>query len=423
VTPGAESIVTLFERLAGPSLPVRFMRWPMISVVAAALANRTWVEVRRGGFTTHIRPNLYTLIVGPSGGAKSLGIHFALDMLRQCEGVADRLRLYPGSITAKGMLDQMVPTASHPQNDKMFLVQDELASDIGSTRETADPFVKVLTKMYYLEPFEEMTRTSGHTDLSRNRYDSFGYCLNVLWATTPTWLFDCIPENTIDSGFWPRVCTIIESNWLRPRFDPQADPQAEATKAEIITRLEQIMWLEGQFEVLPAAYEWLREWFEGRADPTTDTERAYFARERDWLEKLAMNHVAATRRDDELVIDVADYEAAAKLVADAGESPRRFLRGRGVAMGLSEKLAVSPNGATRSEVLTWAHRQNMRKYDVDDTLDMLIEAGMIVSEVVPGRGRGRPMTRYRWVGEPTPQGDDNGTGQTLSSTPNSGSDH
>ena len=388
-----QSIITAFENLAVGALPTRFMRWPMVGTIAACLANRTWVRVQRGGFETRLRPNLYTLLVAPTGSSKSLGIKFARDLLAETTGVGTKIHLYTGTSSAKGMLDQMIPTESSPNRDKLYLVQDELASDVGRP-EMAEQYFKALTKMYYLEPYEETTRLNGYTNLSVNKYCEFGYCLNVMWATTPRWLCECMPATMADTGLLPRICTIIDMKWRWPEFDPPAPEGAAATRARIVKRLDELMELEGEFVRTPEAYEFLREWYYSRPEPTSNTQKAYFARERDWVEKLAMVVAAAEGEADEQRITVGHYESAIKLAIDASESPARFLKGGDFLDELRAKLRVSPNGANRSEVVRWAERRHRLARDVDNAIEHLIAAGQLRQEVIATKGR--PKVRYFW---------------------------
>lgn len=389
------NIITAFETLAGDSLPIRFMRWPMISTIAACLQNRVWVTIRRGGFETRLTPNLYVMLVANTGSAKSLGIKFGLQLLRETETWNDRIHLFTGSSSAKGMLDQMVPTEGRPRADKLYLVQDELASDVGRP-EQAEQYFKALTKMYYLEPYEETTRLNGYTNLTANKYDPYGYCLNVEWATTPRWLGDCMPVSMVDSGLLPRICSIIDLKWRWPEFDPEPPCDAQRVRLAITKRLDELLVLEGEFVRTREAYEFLKEWYNSRPQPISNIAKAYFARERDWMEKFAMIVAAATGSADEMEITVEHYEEAMKLVTDASESPTRFLKGGDFIDDFRAKLRVSPKGATRSEVVRWAERRHKTSRDVDNAVEHLTAAGQLRSEALATKGR--PRITYFWDG-------------------------
>lgn len=402
-------LVNLFtSRVGNGVVPIRFARWACISAIAAAMAGRVWVPVNwLGGKPFKLRPNLYVLMIGEAATFKSAAILTAKDMLLECPYAETtvnetpgqpngglkpeaRIQVYRGTLNGKSMIDLMQTTRRRPWLDQFYLVQDELAAHLGTDSSTAGLTVRALTDMYYLGAYQEATRTSGYNKLR------VGYSLNVLWGTTETWMRDYIPASTVAAGFFSRVCTIHEVEQRRAPFDPPVPEDAAEIWAYMVDALSQVCLLEGEVQRDPAAYAWEREWWEKRPLPTDSSGWTYDQRQRDWLEKLAMVHMAGGRRDMRLTIE--DYQTAAEWVVEASENPMPLLRTTQdtgeLADVLRKKIQNSPRGVARGELAVWCNQHRMPIESISPYLKTWVEAGNLEVETIATAGR--PRIVYHW---------------------------
>ena len=388
------NIVHLFDYLVGdiPETARKFINWSMRSVIAGALARRVWVTKVTGGMTYHLAPNLYVLFLAGSAGWKSKSIGMATSLLEETSW-QEIINIYPGKITAPGMYDAMQPYKKHPNRNKFYLVQDELASMIGM-KDWADQMIKALTAMFYLGRFKDQTRTTSEVNLGPD------YSINWLAASTFKWLSNVITFSAVEGGFFPRTITVMERGYLPEPFDPPPPPEAEEVREYIVERLEQMLHFKGEYERTKEAYEWLEQWFNGRELPTTDVGWSYFNRERDMLEKLAMGESAA--EGDSMTILPRHYEAMLPLLKSVQEVPievtQQFeLDPTSRKLEDIKKTLIRSGKASRSELVRAAERHGITSKRLDEYLESWSSAGYIRSEVEATKGRAKRI--YYWIGE------------------------
>ncbi len=385
-------LVNLFDYLVGdvPPMAKRFSRWAMRSAIAGTLANRVWVTKQTGGLSMKLYPNLYVLFLAGSAGWKSWAIRQVHSLLRETD-YKDRINLFDGRLTHAGMYDAMLPSKKHPNNNRIYIVMEELAALIG-TKEYADQLIKSWTMMYYSPPFKDMTRTNGLVDLGDQ------YCLNLLMASTFRWIERTLTFSAVEGGFFPRTNTIIERGYAPEEFDPPPPVNSDEVKWYIIERMNQALRMKGEFVIEPDAYEWEREWFTTREQPKTDLAWSYFNRQRDWMRKLAMGESVAS--GDTMHITISNMQAGLKAATEGAETPTEVLRrfdmtqqGQ-VAEGLKDDIRRNKN-VNRTELVRWAEKKGVTGRVLDDFIDTWKAAGYMTEEVV--KTAGRPKRIYHWI--------------------------
>ncbi len=311
---GTDDLLDVYRIYAGTSeVPAQYHLWCAISMIAAAVSNRVWLDKGR-----KLAPNLYVALVGPSALGKGEAIETMLALVREQR----RINYYKGKITGPGLIDILAMPSKHGRVSwaHLYLVTPELSFSVGRG-EWADALVKQMTEMYTGSPdaMLERTRTRGGMKV-------IDYCLNWIAGTTREWLVSCIPPDAISGGFFGRMVVVpgeydFDTRYVRPIHDPDRDMIAAYLRA----RIARLAKLEGQFLLDPQAAEVETAWYLGRTPPTDPDLFAAWKRQHDLMLKLGMIFALASGRDD--------YTVTSDEIASAQKLSDRILNGMTDAVG------------------------------------------------------------------------------------------
>lgn len=229
----------------------RIRLWAAISTVAAALERRchlTW------GHTT-IYPNLYTIIVAPSGARKGEPLVISRKLLQDV-GVT----LVAERITDEALLNFIAKSQDTFQDTRgklrfqcaVAIVGEELSvllrnKDVG--------FMADLTALYDCrDHWTYQTKGSGTDELT-------GGCLNILASTAPDWLPSIFPVEAVGGGFTSRCFFVVEEKRGKIVPDPNSNMPDESERIALQHDLELIMGITGEYTLTPEAMEFYTEWY------------------------------------------------------------------------------------------------------------------------------------------------------------------
>ena len=267
--------------------PPAFHRWACLSLVAAALADRVWIEKLK----KQVYPNIYVLLVGPSGCGKGEAIDTAL---MHAKGVPALLsRILRGGLTKQRLLDILggrttkrekgeAVVSEQEANKAPWIVYPELYNSLGAGGPIAESFIANLTDLYSGSPvpMTEGTRTWGDVVIEK-------YILNWLAGTTESWLKKSLSPEAILSGFFGRTVTIVGSYndyWCEASYPPNYNDLLRICQGQ----LEQISQMAGPVALTPEAQHVRVQWMQSREVPTDPFLRPMYQRDDDLFLKLCM---------------------------------------------------------------------------------------------------------------------------------------
>ena len=262
-------------------IPPIYHVWSCFSLIAACVADR----VGFAKFSDRLLcPNLYTLLVGPSGIGKDEAIGYVESFVSK----VTRINYYPAKFTAPHILDRLgkpfrsTDGSTVLQNTKLFLVTPELSFSVGKGNK-ADEFVKLMTALYTGKRFiQEGTRMHGEQSIERP-------CLNWLGGTTREWLFESVSKEAIVSGFFARIAYIEADYDFNKRYVNIIYPPDKVEITEWLQqRVEELAFLEGEFRLTPEAQSIREAWYLDKAAPDDPTLKPLFRRRDDFVLKMAM---------------------------------------------------------------------------------------------------------------------------------------
>lgn len=182
----------------------------------------------------------------------------------------------------------------------LFVISNELAVLLP---EYDRSFTGALTDMWDGRQYHEKKRTKN-TQIKMEHPT-----VNILAATTPSYLNELLPEGAWDQGLMSRVMLIfsgeVENVNLWPEFG-----RNEKLFADLIADLKQLGALVGEMHIPPDTKNLIIKWIAGRCEPRPDHPRLlnYVSRRPAQLLKLCMS--ASASRSNDLVIRPDDFQRA-----------------------------------------------------------------------------------------------------------------
>jgi len=307
--------------------PINYHTWCGISVIASALQRRAFVNWGH----QIIYPNLFIVLVGPSGGAKK---GTAMDFARPFMEHLKSMELIDGSITREKLIRRMsTATRNYIDGDTGMpgnqcaatCISDELSVFLGQHNIR---FLADLCNWYDCpNSWRYDTKNMGTDELN-------GLCFNLLGATAPDWIPTIIPTEAIGGGFTSRVIWVVEERKRKTVVYPSFDPKLQKA---LLNDLEQINLISGKFTLTEDAKRWYEEWYldhdvsvqEGTHSIREPKLSGYLERKATLIKKIAM--VVSAAESGRRIVDVPHFENVLKILADVELKMGRAFSGIGQA--------------------------------------------------------------------------------------------
>jgi hypothetical protein len=287
----------------GGEIPEYFNLWTILSMIAASVGDRVWFYRIR---ERPLYPNLYVILIGESGGNKSM----AASEIASYIGEYPSVNFMQAHLTSQFLFDIMSGSKTEDgethyiETPRVFLVQPELAFYFPKGKH-AQALVETLTELYSGGSFTAGTRTSGACTIKNS-------CINWFAGSTKEWLVKTVSPEAIQSGFFARVAVVYPEKKEKKQG---ATNKYEADHYEVVehikARLLNLTWLSGEMNQTDEARKWVEGWLANRPIPDDPMILPAWRRQRELVYKLAM--VLSLAERDDLKMDVQHVFYAEKL--------------------------------------------------------------------------------------------------------------
>jgi hypothetical protein len=303
----------------------RIMRsWAGISAIAGALRKHCWIDQDQFRWT----PGLFVIFVGPPGViTKSTTADLSMNLLREVPGI----KFGPNNITWQALVTAFSQAAESFQFGEdwypmsaITLVSRELGSLINpKDQDLVNLFIELWDGD---KKYEKVTKMAGD-DVIDSPW------INLLGATTPSWIADNMPKSAVSGGFVSRCVFLYgdEKEKYVPYPKLNVKPGHDETRRRLIHDLEHIaLTLVGEYELTREAYAWGSEWYvklwtDAKSHYDDDLVMGHIARKQTHVHKLAM--VLAASRCDCMRIQAEDLQVAVEILQGVEEGmPKVFSR-------------------------------------------------------------------------------------------------
>jgi hypothetical protein len=318
-------------------------------------------------------PNVYTVLVGPSGKGKTRVIDYANDILREIDG----FYFAPTSATRASLIDVLAESKRKlpfkgPKNEMveyntLFVSIDELSAFMPEYN--AD-IISALTKFYDGNWYKEAKRV-GHI-----RHDIDKPNMSILTGSTPSNLMRVLKQEIWGQGFTGRVFMVysteqVDYNPLSSRVVGRP-PDLGHDINVIFSYYGRVTWTD---EYNKAQLEWLKS----DVGPEHPLLCDYNARRYSHLYKLSM--ISSADRGDDYTLRIEDFERAKGWLAEVErEMSRVFESGYTSAdrQVMDEVIAfLKREGPQTWKKLEWKASFMCESYKLDKVLEIMVRTGRI----------------------------------------------
>lgn len=302
--------------------PTLFKKWMAISTVAAALQRKCYVRL---GTDLTFYPNMYIVLVGPTGARKSTAMVTSRRLLSELE-----IPLVAEYITREALIRRIAKsedTAFTPDmtemrpHSSMTVHSSELTVFLGFNK---PEFIRDLCDFYDCPGTWVYETKNMGTDKLRNVW------FNLVGASTPDSLHSSLSAEAVGGGLASRILFIFAD--IKSGIFPitiETEENQEAFRA-LRKDLQEIHSLQGEFIVTRGFAGAYTEWcFETEEHPPFIDPRfhGYNDRRRTHLVKLSMILSAAHSNEQHLTID--EFNLALSLLEEAERFMPKALGGVG----------------------------------------------------------------------------------------------
>lgn len=287
--------------------PEMFNFWSGVSTIAGALRRQVWIDQVKFKWT----PNFYIVFVSPPGVAtKSTTMSVGMNLLKQIDGVV----MGPQSLTWQGLTSglqdslRLVPlNGTADLLNKSYISMSAITceiSELGTMLDPRDPtLMSVLIDLWDGKEgkWDRWLKSKENTSIE-NAW------INIIGATTPSWLNENFPETMIGSGLTSRIIFVYadQKKYLIPYIKKLvAGPEFDLLEKSLVHDLDDIAQMKGEFvltdEALDFGSKWYAQhWTKPEEHLLMDRMQGYRARKQTHIHKLAM--VLSAAESSELVI-------------------------------------------------------------------------------------------------------------------------
>lgn len=199
-----------------------------MAALSVALGNRVWCD----GWARPIYPNLWMVVIAPSGFGKSVPLDMSQSLLQKA-GLADSV--LPDSFSQEALYGVL---QSNPVG--VFYLQ-EFASFLGTlNREYNAGALSWLTALFDVPEIDRRVLKSGPVELRRP-------CITILGASSPDWFSESYRASSLRGGFLARFL-FCPSSTAGP-YIGHPGPRDDAAEAIMAYHLKQVSELEGRADL------------------------------------------------------------------------------------------------------------------------------------------------------------------------------
>lgn len=286
--------------------PELWRKWAGIFILGASLERRVWVKTSIG----QLFPNIYLVLVGPPGVGKTIMTSQVRNFLFQLSEDGDKngFHISAASETHASLIDSLKDATRHFLTDAMEPVSYNsltvISNELGVLLPEYDSaMMSKLTDIYDAHPYSERRRGTGlNLQMASPQ-------INLMAATTPSFLLETLPPGAWDQGFLSRTMLAFSSETMTRDIFGELH-FAESLMKDLITDLKAIFQLYGKMTFTAEAVGALENWNKAGRAPLPDHPKLmhYNTRRAAHLLKLCM--IASMSRGDSFEVTLDDYQRA-----------------------------------------------------------------------------------------------------------------
>lgn len=379
--------------------PLSYHTWSGLSLIAGALQRKV---VLPWGFEM-IYPNMYVVLIGPSGRArKGVALGIAKNLLKKVPNLAIAPESTSGREAIVMAMKRAIGNFENMDDGRIMFhcaltaFSEELSVFLGQGD------IKLLAN---LTDWYDCKDEWSYETIGRGLDSLQGLCFNLLGATAPDWIQSMLPHEAVGGGFTSRVIFVVEENKGKTVPEHQLTEEEKLLEEALCQDLERISQLSGTIQFDAQAKKCYVDWYtkedallkHGEAAVSDNRFAGYCERRSTHLRKLMI--LLSVSRGDSLLLTEPDFNRAHSILTAVEVNMGKTFGGLGKARNsdATELILNYIKGVritTRTVLLSKFYRdvdiQTLR--GIEETLTQM---GKVHIELKPDMHE----KVYKWIGD------------------------
>jgi hypothetical protein len=362
------------------------------------IEQKVWIKTATGD----LYPNLFIIFVGPAAAGKGNALNASVEFFR-CLVTQDGPYIAPTSMTAASMTDSLAasirkivrPAESPPYVEfhSLYIPSRELGVLLP---QYDNSFMNTLTDIYDGKPYRQ-TRRGNSLDFSIESPQ-----INILAATTPSYLNKFLPAGAWSEGFISRVILVYSGRAQRKSLWDDSDGDSRLHR-DLVNDLKIIGGKFGKIGFAEDAAYSINEWHMAGGEPTPDHPKLFSYVERRTAHLLKLCMIATLMRaDNKFEIEMQDFEMAKAWLEEAEENmPDIFKNMKGEYEVIEEAYihvwqVVASEKTPISEDRLWRFLiERIPSHNIDRVVQAMIRSKLLIPVHTPTSVSYNPAPRIK----------------------------
>lgn len=281
-----------------------FRQWTAISIMAACLRRKCYLPW--GKFNVY--PNMYIVLVGPSGCRKGTAMGPGAGMLSEI-GV----KMTAEAITREALIRELSKSSDTIMSDSgvqlhssLTIYSQELAVFLGYNN--MQLMADLCNWFDCPERWVYRTKNQGEDDI-------MGVWVNLIGATTPELLQSTLPRDAIGGGLTSRMIMVYAPKKGKTVVAPFETKAEKQLRQQLVDDLEKVNMMVGEFKITEEFVEEWARWYPAQDHNGINDFRLSGYNERRPTHALKLAMIMSTSRSSDMRITVADFRKGTEAMA------------------------------------------------------------------------------------------------------------
>ncbi len=343
--------------------PDIFKLWTAISVIASALQRKCYVQ---WGSSLIFYPNLYIVLVGPSGVRKGTAMDPGFDLIEDL----GKIKVAAQATSLQALIRRLKETNYNDPDLNTGKQQFHASMTIFSKEFTVFLGYHNRELMAALCDWYDCSRRWTYETIARKKEEIVGVWVNLYGATTPALIRTSLPLDAIGGGLTSRIIYIYEEEIGKMVLLPMETEDEKKLRELLLDDLDKISMLSGQFKYTEKFLSTWSDWrVKDHENPPFYDDRfdGYMSRRPNHVMKLSMV-MSASRGDNinQMVLTEDDLLRAIETLEGAELKMQNVFKGVGSSdiADILSRVMVFLGMSSTSEVPVF-HIANHFKSDMD----------------------------------------------------------
>jgi hypothetical protein len=366
-----------------------YRTWTAIAVIASVLQRKCKLD---WGTLTFF-PNMYVVLVGPSGARKGTAMSPGLVFLEELS-----IKTAAEAVTREALIRELKNANNSDQNITTGKMLFHSSLTIWAQELTVFLGYGNLQLMSDLCDWYDCRNKWTYRTKNMGTDEIIGVFVNLFGGTTPSLIRSAMPLDAIGGGLTSRIVFVFEEDIARCQPMPFLSDAQLGIREQLRLDLERIYSMRGDFKVTKEFLDLWTDWYVGqhKTNPFEDSGHrfeGYFRRRPVHVMKLSM--IVNASRSDRMIVEASDFQRALGILEEVEKKMPNTFSGVGHYQHAETLTAVMNEIGLRGE-MSQEDLVFMFRNDVDSFTMRGIVNSLSMMEVIDVVSReGKEIYKYK----------------------------